>query len=201
MSENIKARHWLVVVYPESAPDDWKDLLAETGVQFAISPLHNKDVDTNGEIKKAHWHIILSWDNTTTYNNVKRLTERINSPMPKKCESVKGSFRYFTHKDDPSKYQYNEDDIEIYNGFDIDDITQPTTTERYSILFEIVNFCDENNITEYYILIKKLMEEDKEMCKVAMDNTMFLTSMLRSKRITEQNETIQDFSKDNSKKE
>ena len=45
------------------------------------------------------------------------------------------------------------------------------------------------------------MEEDKEMCKVAMDNTMFLTSMLRSKRITEQNETVQDFSKDNSKKE
>ena len=44
------------------------------------------------------------------------------------------------------------------------------------------------------------MEEDKEMCKVAMDNTMFLTSMLRSKRITEQNETVQDFSKDNSSK-
>lgn len=52
MSKYIKARTWGMVVYPQSAPEDWVELLRETYIQFAVSPLHDKDVNPDGEIKK-----------------------------------------------------------------------------------------------------------------------------------------------------
>lgn len=51
MAKYVKSRTWGAVVYPESAPEDWLKILEETRVQFAVSPLHDKDTDPYGEIK------------------------------------------------------------------------------------------------------------------------------------------------------
>lgn len=53
-----KGRIWASVGYPESLPTDWKDKLIETGLQIAISPLHDKDINPTGEVKKPHYHFI-----------------------------------------------------------------------------------------------------------------------------------------------
>ena len=45
MTKYIKSRTWGAVVYPESAPDNWIEILEETRIQFAVSPLHDKDVN------------------------------------------------------------------------------------------------------------------------------------------------------------
>ena len=66
-----KKRYWAFVLYPESAPDNWRDFLQQTGLQVAISPLHDKDIDPTGLPKKSHYHIILCYDGPTTFNNVK----------------------------------------------------------------------------------------------------------------------------------
>ena len=65
-----KARYWSFVAYPESLPSDWKDTLTRTGLPIAISPLHDKDINPNGEAKKAHYHVILCFDGPTTYSVV-----------------------------------------------------------------------------------------------------------------------------------
>ena len=54
--QNVKKRNWAFVVYPESAPEDWIEQLQKTGLQCAVSPLHDKDTDPTGEPKKAHYH-------------------------------------------------------------------------------------------------------------------------------------------------
>ena len=54
-----KKRNWACVVYPESLPADWLDILQKTGLQIVISPLHNKDKNPDGTVKKPHYHIIL----------------------------------------------------------------------------------------------------------------------------------------------
>lgn len=45
MAKNIKKRNWAFVLYPESAPADWREQLQKTGLQCAISPLHDKDMN------------------------------------------------------------------------------------------------------------------------------------------------------------
>ena len=114
---NIKKRNWAFVLYPESAPKDWKEQLQQTGLSVAISPLHNKDLDPTNTPKKAHYHIILCYSGPTSYNVVKRLTDSLNQPIPIALEQVRGYYRYFTHIDNPDKYQYDEKEIFHLNGF------------------------------------------------------------------------------------
>lgn len=53
--KKLKKRHWLYIVYPESAPSDWMEMLKQSGLQFAVSPLHDQDLDVAGNKKKPHW--------------------------------------------------------------------------------------------------------------------------------------------------
>ena len=57
--DNDKNRYWTFLIYPESAPKDWKDILQQTFLPVAISPLHDKDLNADGEKKKPHYHIIV----------------------------------------------------------------------------------------------------------------------------------------------
>ena len=78
----MKKRNWAFVVYPESAPSDWIEQLQQRGVVGAISPLHDKDLNATGEPKKAHWHVIVTYEGPTAQSVVERLTERLNAPKP-----------------------------------------------------------------------------------------------------------------------
>ena len=60
--KKVKKRHWAFVAYPESLPEDWFDLLKQTGLKIAISPLHNQDMNADGTPKKPHYHIMLSYE-------------------------------------------------------------------------------------------------------------------------------------------
>ena len=53
MKKNGRYRNWSWIVYPESAPENWRSLLDETGEKWIESPLHDKDInETTQEIKK-----------------------------------------------------------------------------------------------------------------------------------------------------
>ena len=47
-----RARNWSLVVYPESAPENWRDILDDYHIPWVESPLHDKDINPDGEIKK-----------------------------------------------------------------------------------------------------------------------------------------------------
>ncbi|MBQ2581159.1 MAG: replication protein, partial [Ruminococcus sp.] len=100
--KSMKKRNWGCIIYPESAPADWFDILQQSGLSGAVSPLHDKDIDPDGEPKKAHYHVILTYPGPTTYNNVASFThETLNGSLPKPLESIRGYYRYFTHLDHP----------------------------------------------------------------------------------------------------
>lgn len=54
-----KTRYWAFVVYPESAPKNWLSILEDLHMQALVSPLHDKDLDSEGHPKKPHWHVLL----------------------------------------------------------------------------------------------------------------------------------------------
>lgn len=182
MTNSEKARHWAIVVYPESAPENWKELLEEKHLAFAVSPLHDKDVNPDGEMKKAHWHVILSWDGPQRPSAAKKIADMLNAPQPVRLESVKGAYRYFTHKDNPDKYQYDEKDIRVFNGFDISTYIELTKEEKYEAVSSIIEIVKDHRITEYFDLIIKLREEDYTLFKVACDNTILVNALVRSNR-------------------
>lgn len=187
MSEkNVKKRNWAFVVYPESAPKNWREQLALTGLQCAISPLHDRDVNPTGEPKKPHYHVILAYSGPTSYNVVKALTNgKLGQTIPQPIEQLEGYYRYFTHKDNPEKAQYSAADIETINGFDIRNYIDLTKSEVVRIKREIQAFIRDNQIYEYADLMDLLMDAGEEMAdhyEVAANNTVFFDRYLSSRR-------------------
>lgn len=184
MSKNIKGRNWAFVMYPESMPENWRDILYEIGLPCAVSPLHDKDLDPTGEEKKPHYHVICTYDNATTSKAVKELvTDRLNATIPIKLENLKGMYRYHLHLDNPEKYQYDDRDRQFFNGFDKSSVEKLTHTEIQKLFKEIIAFINENHIYEYCDLLTIFLDNDMpELFDVASNNTIMLTSFLTSKR-------------------
>lgn len=175
-----KKRNWACVFYPESLPFNWIEILQNTGIPFAVSPIHDKDINADGTPKKPHYHIILCYDGPTTFDNVNSLCTSLNQVIPQPLESVRGYYRYLSHKDNPEKYQYSENEIKTFNCFDISEYL--TNSEVHQMLKEIINIINENNIIEYSHLIDYLNYYNFDYFKVACNKTIFLNTYLTSKR-------------------
>lgn len=179
----IKKRNWGAVVYPESAPSDWEDILSQKGITWARSPLHDKDVtdEVSKEKKKPHYHIVLCFPGPTTDKTVKDIMEELNQPIPIALESVRGYYRYFTHKDNPEKYQYDETEIRLYNGFDVSAVLNGF--EVFQHLQTIQRLIIDNDIREYHDLMNYLLfNNEAELWNVASSHTLFLNTYICSKR-------------------
>lgn len=182
-SRNIKKRNWAFVLYPESAPEDWREQLQQTGLPCVISPLHDKDIDPTGQSKKPHYHVILVYSGPTAYSVVSALTSSLNQPFPKALESVKGYYRYLTHKDNPEKAQYSELDITTINGFDISDFAELTRSEVNEIIRRTQQLCRDMDIVEYSDLLDYLLDnENFAEHDVVSSHTLLFNSYLRSRR-------------------
>lgn len=189
MAENIKKRHWTFVLYPESAPENWVEQLKISGLMAAISPLHDKDINPTGEAKKAHHHILLVYSGPTTYNAVAKFTASLNATIPQALESVRGMYRYFSHKDNPEKYQYDECEIQTLNGFNIADLVELTKSEVNELKMQILKLIRDANITEYSGLVDFLIDNGMTAeYDVAINNTFFFHTYLTSRRHAEQQE-------------
>lgn len=185
MSKNVKKRNWAMVLYPESAPEDWRDQLRKTGLQCAVSPLHDKDTNADGEPKKSHYHVILCYSGPTSFSVVERLTKQLGQPIPQPLEQVRGYYRYLTHADNPEKAQYSAAEIETINGFDIRDFVEMTKSEVTRYKRELLAFIRDNDLMEYADLLDVLLdggETTADLFEVASNHTLFLTKYIASRR-------------------
>lgn len=161
-----------------TAPDDWREQLRLQGYSFAVSPLHDKDKNPDGSMKKPHWHIIVCWDNSTTYQNADKCINRIiKGPKPQMLRSVLGMYRYFQHLDNPEKHQYTEQP-ETFNDFEI-----PTTTKDViDMKVQILEMCFKEGIMEYAALVRRCKRLGTQWLKCAMENTLMFSRWCTSFR-------------------
>lgn len=119
------------MLYPDSAPADWRSRLENTGVAIAVSPFHNRDIDRGKtEPKKAHWHVMALYEEPVLKSSAlltfARALEGPNGPEAVKTileiKSLNGLYDYLTHSTDKAradgKAQYDPNDILLFNGFE-----------------------------------------------------------------------------------
>lgn len=181
-----KKRKWIFILYPESMPENWFEIIQQTGLEACVSPLHDKDTDVeDGKLvpKKAHYHVYVKYDGPVTKNVVMQLVESLNASHPVPCESVRGQYRYFIHLDNPEKFQYDIKDMLHINGFDIREYVDLTKTEVVKIKKELQIFIRENNIFEYSDFMDHLADDDiGSNYEVASNNTYFFDKYITSFR-------------------
>ncbi len=92
--KDAKSREWWCVVYPDSAPSNWRELVQETFLEAYISPLHDKDKNPDGTPKKPHYHVVLAWSGPTTFSNAKNIMGEFKGVIqPKVIGSLRGVCR------------------------------------------------------------------------------------------------------------
>lgn len=109
-----KSRYWTFLIYPDSSPSNWYELLEELHLPVCVSPLHDRDVNPDGEIKKAHYHVMICWEGPTSQSNVQDISNLFSGVLPCPVASVKGMYNYFTHKDNPEKFQYDQRTLFVF---------------------------------------------------------------------------------------
>ena len=181
----IRKRNWAFVAYPESLPKNWQEILTQTGLPIAISPLHDKDENPDGTKKKPHYHVILVYLGPTSFEIVKKITDSLNAPAPISLEAIKGYYRYFTHRDNPEKYQYDEKDIKTLNGFSVLDFLEITKSEVIKIKKDLQILILKECFVEYADFMDFVLTEltDAEY-DVASSHTYFFDKYICSRRNT-----------------
>lgn len=170
-----KSKYFCAVLYPDSVTYDTDNLiksLAKELLTFAVSPIHDKDVEEDGSKKKAHYHLLLSYSSATTLNNIRSWFKACGMPESdlhtvRVCASGVGYYRYLTHKDNPEKAQYNDNDIRVFN--DSDELFKKfskTASEKIDDLVRIFQIVDELNTISFHSLIQYLMLNERNLFKL-----------------------------------
>ena len=152
MDNKRRTRNWGTLVYPESAPENWRDILEEIHVPALVSPLHDMDLTKEGELKKEHYHVMLMFEGVKTDEQVKELFSQIGGVGVEKINSAKLYARYLCHLDNPDKAQYNPDDVLYFSGADYDSMMH-LASDKYKAISEMIDFCIENGIDSFATLI------------------------------------------------
>lgn len=168
-----RTRNYATVVYSESAPEKWRDILSEQFIPSFISPLHNNDVNPGGEKKKEHYHVILMFDSVKTVEQAREVFEKIGGVGCEVINSIRGYARYLCHLDNPEKAQYQPDDVIALCGADYAGIIG-LVIDKYKAIDEIMDFCDDNGIVSYRDLMLYCRKERRDWFRVLCDNGSYV---------------------------
>lgn len=152
-NKETRTRNWACVVYEDSLPQNWIDILDEQHIEWIESPWHDLDLNADGSPKKKHKHLCLLFGGVKSYEQAKEITDLLHAPIPQRCHNVKALVRYMAHLDNPEKAQYNTADIIAHGGADLSELLRPSSSERYSLIAEMISYVKNNHITEMQDLL------------------------------------------------
>lgn len=190
-NKTTRTRNWTVVIYPEhfirkdiTPIKRIQEVLNTFHIEYVLSPLHDADKNGAEEDKKPHYHALLLFGGVKSYEQVKEVIEPLNCPPPQKVHSTKQLVRYFLHLDHPDKHQYSKNDLISYGGVDIADLLRPSSSERYALIAEMMDFIDDNEIAEITDLLFYARKDRKEdWFPILCDSSTYLiNTYIKSKR-------------------
>lgn len=180
-----RKRVFACIVYPESAKPNWKEILAETHVMAIVSPLHDKDINPDGSPKKPHYHVMMLFEGVKSDTQFESIRDSFGGVGNEVINSARGYARYLTHKDNPEKAKYQDEDVISFGGANYRELVSlPTDTDAlvtdmtkyidtyfvYSFR-QFFNYCRDNKPDWYYALLHGQSYVVKEYIKsLAWDN-------------------------------
>lgn len=183
MKNEKRSNKWAFLIYQESSPENYLEILESLRVPFVLSPWHDKDINSEtGEIKKSHKHGALYFDSLKSYSQVSELiSNKLNGPSHVEIVlSPKGMFNYFTHADNPDKTLYNVEDIESGCGFEIEKFLLEQNSDNF--MNEVIDIIEENNFTEFEDLVRYARKNNYLLLGLIIERTYFFAKYLDSRR-------------------
>lgn len=164
MSNNSKQRRsnlWICIVYPDdSLPENYENIIQGFHVPVLLSPVHDADLNADESEKKKHIHVMIDFGSgqNKSYDQVFELTSQLKGSIPIICQNRSAMIRYFVHKDNPEKHQYDINDLRSFSGFEYHQ-----AFENYSNEIQIYKFIEDiifdNMIYNYAVLCRYMQQK------------------------------------------
>lgn len=152
MATDSRVRNFATIVYQESAPENWLDIIDELHIPIFVSPLHDKDINKDGEYKKPHWHVMLMFSGKKAESSVRTIAESFGGVGLEKLHDIKAYARYLCHLDDDDKAQYSPDDVKAFGGADYEKY-KIKDREKDIVMGEIIDFILENEAISFPYIV------------------------------------------------
>lgn len=195
ISADEKARPWVFIIYPESAPIDWVCRLQSLVVPAVVSPLHNGEEGEDLE-GKPHYHCMLSFSSPASAKKVLSMlysigiengiggfrADSLNYNMIQPASNQSSYIRYMCHLDQPDKQRLKWSDMIALNGMDIDAVLSPGFSQELDYCNQIIEFCEQNDVYYFYDLVNYARRVAFDTWFVFLkQNSYFIKEYLRSK--------------------
>lgn len=107
--EKFRDRTLALLLYPDDPSHQQAIEKIKQSYDYALI-LHDKDVDEDGVIKKAHYHVVLRFKNQT-WNSAVAKDLGIELNYIQKVRSFDNALQYLIHFNDSDKFQYSIDEV------------------------------------------------------------------------------------------
>lgn len=180
-----RARCVATIVYPESAPSDWREKLSALHIQALVSPLHDRDTYVGAEnqkkYKKEHFHVLMYFEGKQSESSLQEIIDSIGGVGLERIKSKSGYARYLIHADDPDKAQYSATDVRCFGGADFYEWSK-LDTDPMLYIGDIMDFIDRHDVMSFYQLALYCRKYKPEWHKIlATRNTIFFKEFLKSR--------------------
>ncbi len=138
---NKRTRNWSLVTYL-TVEQLCQRLCSIENVRYYAFIVHDKDKNEDGTDKPKHIHLAVVLNSARTIAQLApRFTDIASDAgncFGQPTRSNRAIIEYFTHKNEPSKFQYNEEDI-ISNNLDYFKEYEADEDNTYMILQDMLN--------------------------------------------------------------
>lgn len=168
-NDKIRSVYKGLILYPDDSTHVKAMQIINNNFRYKAI-LHDRDIDQNGEIKKAHFHYVIKLDSTQT-NEWLSNTLEIKPNYIQKIISLKGALDYLTHKYTPDKFQYEEEEL-------FGDLSLRTDENDDSDFYRLASLIVDYKIHTFKELLP-LCEKEK-LLTTLRKNSYFYTQMLKN---------------------
>lgn len=179
-AKDERTRVYATVIYPESAPPDWRERLTQWHVAAVVSPLHDKDTNPDGSQKKPHHHIMLMLENKKSIEQIIPIFDSIGAVGRENIISTRGYARYLCHMDNPEKAQYSASDVLCFGGADYQALIN-SPSDDLKTLVSVFDFVRRNQIRSLAHLIDYCVKYNSEwLMMITRDKAYIIDKYIKS---------------------
>lgn len=182
-NENLeprKRRNWWAVLYLENMVDDWQNSIGDLLQLPYAYCIHDKDTDTMSEHKKDHVHIIITYNNSTSYSAAYEVFNRLSAPGKRALNKVEGvinirnAFEYLIHNTEDckkkEKYLYPVTSRITGNNFDIATLESISAIDKINAVKYLCDLVVNKGITNFQDLYQCVSNLE--------DSTLYFTCLM-----------------------
>lgn len=196
-AKGSRFRSFATMVYEESAPEDWRNIVSELCVPCLVSPIHNRDVYEKddpergikaGDLKKPHYHLLFMFEGMKSQEQIREMIALFGGVGIEVVRSNRAYARYLCHLDSPNKAQYNVEDVSEYGGADYSQYIA-VKVDKHNAIREILKWCRETGTESYADLLDYAAENNDDWFSALCEGsgTMVIREYLKSRTWTRRN--------------